>query len=74
MIKVTNKIDQWLTLKGWTRRELAKHLGMSEVMISVILSDKQKPTWRFIESVCELTGLDIGDIVRYERVKKGGGV
>lgn len=68
-IKITEKLTQWLELKGWTQSELAEQLNIEKSVISMWL-DKESPrhpTWLQLRRLCSLTGLDIGDLLTYDR-------
>jgi DNA-binding Xre family transcriptional regulator len=65
--KLTDKIQQWLNIKGWTQREFSKELGVDESYISQIFSGEKHLSWQMLRKFCTLTGLDVGDIIYFDR-------
>ena len=67
-IKVSGKLQDWLALKGWTRRQLAKELNCDEAIISRWFDDKKPshPSWQMLRKLCLLTGLDM-ELLVFER-------
>jgi len=58
--RITNKLKDWLVLKGWTQRQLAEELGCDDAVISRWLDEMkpQHPSWQMLRKLCHLTGLD----------------
>lgn len=58
--RVTDKLKDWLTLKGWTQKQLAEELGCDDAIISRWLDEKnpKHPSWQMLRKLCFLTGLD----------------
>ena len=67
MFKTTQKLKQWMKIKGWTQRRLAKEMGYHETDLSVVLNGHKPPSWAMLKKLCLLTGLDVGDIITYQR-------
>jgi transcriptional regulator with XRE-family HTH domain len=68
-IKLTDKLRQWLEIKGWTQRQLSEELRIDETLISLWFdkTSPRRPTWQQLKKVCLLTGLDIGDLMTFDR-------
>lgn len=67
--RLTPKLKQWLDLKGWTQRELAKEIGCDESLISQWYQEKKpkKVSPHYMRKLCLLTGLDVGDLETFDR-------
>jgi len=75
--KVTDKLEQWMKLKGWNQRQLAKELDYDEAAIARWLPKKKEdeektkipehPSWQMLRKLCILTGLDIGDLLTFDK-------
>ncbi|HEY9874599.1 MAG TPA: helix-turn-helix transcriptional regulator [Candidatus Obscuribacterales bacterium] len=67
--RLTEKLRQWLELKGWTQRELATELKVDESLISMWLDkdNPRHPSWQQLKKVCLLTGLDISELMTFDR-------
>lgn len=50
-----------------TLKEMSVHLGISQSLLSYILSDKRQITPNVLRKLCDLTGYDVGDICYYDR-------
>lgn len=68
-IKLTNKLDQWLELKGWTQRKLAEEIDCDDSLVSQWFNYKNpKPiSNHYLKKLCLLTGLDVGDLLTFDR-------
>lgn len=68
-IKLTDKLKQWLELKGWTQKKLAEELKVDETAVSFWLDkdNPRHPTWQQLRKLCLITGLDIGDLMTFDR-------
>lgn len=64
-------LENWLDLKNpkWTQRRLAEEIGRDESTISKWFADKnpQHPSWNELILLCLLTGLDVGDLITFDR-------
>lgn len=71
MLRVRKKIIKaWLKNKSTpprTLKEMSVHLGISQSLLSYILSDKRQITPNVLRKLCDLTGYDVGDICYYDR-------
>jgi transcriptional regulator with XRE-family HTH domain len=67
MIKVTNKLEAFLTLHNWDYKILAKECGCDESFISGILNGSREPSKQLIRKICDTTRMDIGDLFTYDR-------
>lgn len=71
MIRIRKKvIKAWLRNKMTpprTLEEMAAHMGISQSLLSYILSDKRQVTPNVLRKLCDLTGYDVGDICYYDR-------
>lgn len=67
--RITEKLSGWLDLKNWTKTKLAEELGCDESLISQWMNkDKPKhPSWQMLRKLCELTGLDISELLTFDR-------
>lgn len=67
--KLTEKLTQWLALKGWTQRQLASELRIDESLVSLWLDQEnpRHPSWQQLKKICLLTGLDISDLMTFDR-------
>lgn len=67
--RLTEKLNQWLQLKGWDQRKLAAELGCDESLVSQWQANKnpKKPSWQSLRKLCLLTGLDVGDLLTFDR-------
>jgi len=67
--KITDKVKKWLDLKSWTQRRLAEELGCDESLISQWFDEKnpKKPSWQSLRKLCLLTGLDISELLTFDR-------
>ncbi len=74
-IKLTDKLSEWLEKNDWSQRKLAKALKVNESLISFWLDkdNPRKPSWRQLTKLCLLTGLDIGELMTFDRsiINKG---
>jgi len=68
MIKVTNKLEAFLTLHNWDYKILAKECGCDESFISGILNGSREPSKQLIRKICDITRMDIGDLFSYNRM------
>lgn len=68
--KVTEKLLQWSELKGWTQRQLAEALNYDEAAVSRWFDKEspEHPSWQMMKKLCLLTGLNIGDLLTFDRV------
>ena len=59
--RVSNKLLDWLSLKGWTQRQLAKELKCNESLVSRWFDEAKPrhPSWQMFRKLCLLTGLDM---------------
>ena len=71
--RLTDKLQRWLDLKGWSRKKFAAELNTHESTLSEIFSGKRQFTWNMLAKICDLTGLDVGDIVYFDRTGDNGG-
>ena len=51
--------------KGRTQSQFAEDLDVSQQLISLLESDKKKPSPNFIRRLCEKMGLDFKTMIRY---------
>lgn len=67
--RLTVKLDQWLKLKGWSQRELAVQINCDESLISQWNqgSNPKQISWTFLKKLCLVTGLDVGDLIEFDR-------
>lgn len=65
--KLTDKLQKWLELKGWSQKDLAQELNCDESYISQIFSGTKHPSWQMLNKLCWLTGLNVGDIIYHDR-------
>ena len=67
--KITDKLKQWLELKEWDQRKLADELKFDESLISQWLSEDKpkKPSWQALRKLCLLTGLDVSELITFDR-------
>lgn len=67
--RITEKLTKWLELKNWTQRQLAEELGCDDSLISQwVHKDKPKhPSWQMLRKLCLLTGLDISELLTFDR-------
>lgn len=65
--KTKNTLQEWLKIKGWTQRDLAAEIPCDETLISLILTGSRHPSWQMLRRLCFLTGLDVGDIIYFDR-------
>lgn len=74
MIRIRKKtIEAWLKNKSTpprTLKEVSVHLGISQSLLSYILSDKRQVTPNVLRKLCDLTGYDVGDLCFYDRTKE----
>lgn len=75
-IRLTEKLKMWLQVKGWTQRDLASALNCDESLVSQWLDRRSEkhPSWKKLKEICAMTGLDIGDLMTFDRgitTKKG---
>lgn len=67
--RITDKLEGWIRLKGWTQRQLAEELGCDESLISQWLDEKKPkhPSWQMFRKLCLLTGLDASELITLDR-------
>jgi transcriptional regulator with XRE-family HTH domain len=67
--RITKKLTLWLELKGWTQRQFAEALGCDETAVSHWLDEKkpEHPSWQMLRKICLLTGLDISELLTFDR-------
>lgn len=74
--RITEKLNGWLELKGWTQRQLAEALGCDESEISQWrvgkteakdLKSLKHPSWQMLRKLCVLTGLNISELLTLDR-------
>lgn len=67
--KFTEKLRQWLELKNWTQRQLAEEIRVDESLVSQWLdgTNPRHPSWQSLKKLCLLTGLDIADLMTFDR-------
>ena len=65
--KVTDKLKTWCDIKGWSQRRLAEELNCDESLISQWFSGKKHPSWQMLKKLCWLTGLDVSELVTFDR-------
>jgi len=66
--RLTEKLNEWLRIKDWTQRQLAEALGCHETEISQWFTKKPKhPSWQILRKICLLTGLDISELLTFDR-------
>lgn len=68
MIKVTEKLQAWLTLHNWDYKVLAKECGCDDSFISGILSGSREPSKQLMRKLCDVTRLNIGELFNYDRI------
>jgi transcriptional regulator with XRE-family HTH domain len=50
--------------KGWTIRKLAQRSGMNPAYLGIVESGGNLPSLTAIIELCEVLGVDVGDVVR----------
>ena len=71
--RVTEKLTKWQELKGWTNRELAEALGCDDSEISqwcvgkTDVKNLKHPSWQMLRKICLLTGLDVSELLTFDR-------
>jgi transcriptional regulator with XRE-family HTH domain len=60
-------LSVWLTKKNWEQQDLAKALNCDESLISKWRSGEKHPSWQKLARLCDMTGLDIGDLLKFEK-------
>lgn len=73
--RITEKLTQWLQLKSWDQKQLADALKCDESEISQWCVGKKKdeiknlkhPSWQLLRKLCELTGLDVSEVLTFDR-------
>ena len=61
-IKLSPNFYKYLEFRGWKHKELAKQLGYSEPLISMILSNKRGLSSPFMERLIRLTKLKFDEL------------
>ena len=61
------KIHEWLKVNEWTQAQLAEALGVTKEFLWMILNDKRFPSVFNLEKLCQITGLDPGILLAYDR-------
>lgn len=67
--RLTEKLNLWLELKGWSQRDLAREIGCDESLISQ-WSHTRHPkaiSSSYLRKLCLVTGLDVGDLITFDR-------
>lgn len=67
--RITAKLQQWLDLKGWDQQRLAREINCDPSLISQ-WKKENKPkfvTRPYLRKLCLLTGLDVGDLITFDR-------
>lgn len=64
------KIENRMTAAGIsTHRELAERMGISREALSRFISGVYNPSWETMESMCNVLGCRVDDLVAYDRPK-----
>jgi transcriptional regulator with XRE-family HTH domain len=50
--------------KGWNQTEAGREIGCSYSSVSLYESDKQVPTMKRIQKICEVYGLDLAEMAQ----------
>lgn len=61
-------VNEQLTLKGWSMRELARRGGISATQISQVLSGKEEPGAKFYQAMSRSFGVTLESVERLEQV------
>ncbi len=62
------RISQLRQEKGWTQKELAQKVGISQNHVSRIEKDKMQPRHSTLKAVAEALGIDVEDLENLARV------
>jgi len=71
LVRIREKLDEWLKMKNWTHRQLSRELNCDESLVSQWHAKNPKEvSMRKIKAICRLTGLDVGEVVTFDRTIK----
>jgi transcriptional regulator with XRE-family HTH domain len=74
--RITDKLTKWIELKNWTQTQLAEALSCDNSEISQWcvgktdpkdLKNLKHPSWQLLRKLCLLTGLDISELLTFDR-------
>ena len=59
------RLDAFLTYRGWTRADLARALNISESHVSLLWSEKRLPSWKLLDKLVKITHLQPDELMTY---------
>lgn len=69
MIKVSEKLEGWLKLTGWSYADLAKAVNYDEGRICSILKGTEEPSKQVMKKIMDITCLGV-ELFYYDRNAK----
>jgi DNA-binding Xre family transcriptional regulator len=68
-------IDRARVLRGWTRRDLARHAHVDEGTLCDLFGSRRRPTFGTLRTICEALELSLQDVIGFcdinlDRVKE----
>jgi len=55
-------LDRARVLRGWTRRDLARHAHVDEGTLCDLFAGRRRPTFGTLRALCQVLGLSLGDV------------
>jgi DNA-binding Xre family transcriptional regulator len=56
-------IERSRTLRGWTRRELARRARVDPGTLSDLLTHRRRPTFGTVQAICAALGLTLAEVI-----------
>ena len=58
-------IDRARILRGWTRRDLARHGHLDEGTLCDLFAGRRRPTFGTLRAVCQVLQLSLEDVITF---------
>ncbi len=65
-VLMTKGFKQFMELKGWKLRDMAKKMGYAESQCSAIVNRQIEPSYRFLKKLAKLTYLKVEELIETE--------
>lgn len=62
------QIDRARVLRGWTRRDLARHAHVDEGTLCDLFADRRRPTFGTLRAVCNVLDLQFEGVIAFAGV------
>lgn len=63
---IYEKISERINERGFKRRVIARHIGVSESTLSLYLNGKMKLPAEILARICSFTGISVDEVLRGE--------